>query len=90
VATLRYDARAVGLTPGDAVVGLTLQRSDGERPGPIVAHLLAPGQVTGLGMLSLRGRDREDLVAGTLWLHLYTRQAPLGLGRARVTLPGGP
>ena len=87
VATLRYDARALGLTPGDAVVGLTLQRGDGDKPGPIVAHLLAPGQVTGVGMLALRGRDRDDLVAGTLWLHLYTRQAPLGLGRARIALP---
>ncbi|MGD9905335.1 MAG: amidase [Vicinamibacterales bacterium] len=87
IGTLRFDARAVGLDRDDAVVALTLQRSDGERPGPIVAHLLPSGQITGIGMLTLTGRDREDLMAGTLWLHLYTRRAPLGLGRARVVLP---
>ncbi len=84
---LRYDARTTGLTAADGVLALTLQRSDGEKPGPVVAHLLAPTQPFGTGMLTLRGRDREDFVAGTLHLHLYTRQAPLGAGRARVALP---
>ena len=84
---LRYDARTVGLTAPDAVLGLTLQRSDGEKPGPVVAHLLAPTQPLGVGMFTLRGRDREDFVAGTLYLHLYTRQAPLGVGRTRIVLP---
>ena len=85
--TLRYDARTVGLAPGDAVLALTLQRGGGETPGPIVAHLLAPTQPFGAGILTLRGRDREELVAGTLHLHLYTRQAPLGAGRTRLALP---
>jgi hypothetical protein len=38
-------------------------------------------------MLTLHGRDREELVAGTLFLHFYTRTAPLGVGRARIALP---
>jgi amidase len=84
---LRYDARTTGLTAADGVLALTLQRSDGDKPGPVVAHLLAPTQPFGAGMLTLRGRDREDFVAGTLHLHLYTRQAPLGAGRTRVALP---
>ena len=62
-------------------VGLTLQRSDGDKPGPIVAHLLAPNQITGIGNADLRGRNREDLVGGKLFVHFYTRQAPLGVER---------
>jgi hypothetical protein len=69
------------------VLALTLQRSDGETPGPVVAHLLAPTQPFGAGLLTLRGRDRDDFVAGTLYLHLYTRQAPLGAGRTKLALP---
>lgn len=82
---LRYDASA--MTPAtDRVLGLTIQRGDGEKPGPIVAHLLAPNQITGAGTLTLRGRDREDLVAGRLFLHFYTRQSPLGAGRVPIGL----
>lgn len=82
---LRYDASA--MTPAtDRVLGLTIQRGDGEKPGPIVAHLLAPNQISGAGTLTLRGRDREDLVAGRLFLHFYTRQSPLGAGRVPIGL----
>ena len=38
-------------------------------------------------MLMLRGRDRDEFVAGTLYLHLYTRQAPLGAGRTKLAVP---
>jgi hypothetical protein len=84
---LRYDARIQGLPATDEVLGLTLQRSDAGKPGPIVAHVLAPTHVSATGTLTLRGRDREDFAAGTLYLHLYTRQAPLGVGRTQLTLP---
>lgn len=81
---LRYDAAAATMG-ADRVVGLTLQRGDAAKPGPIVAHLLAPNQITGAGTLVLRGRDREDLAAGRLFLHLYTRQSPLGAARLPIT-----
>jgi amidase len=81
---LRYDAAAANMG-ADRVVGLTLQRGDAARSGPIVAHLLAPNQITGAGTLVLRGRDREDLAAGRLFLHLYTRQSPLGAARQPIT-----
>ena len=81
------DARTVGLAPGDSVLALTLQRGGSDTPGPIVAHLLAPTQPFGAGILTLRGRDGEELVAGTLHLHLYTRQMPFGAGRTKLTLP---
>jgi hypothetical protein len=83
---LRYDATTAPMG-SDRVVGLTLQRSSGDQPGPIIAHLLVPNQISGAGTLTLRGRDRDDLVAGKLYAHFYTRQAPLGAARTQVLLP---
>jgi Asp-tRNA(Asn)/Glu-tRNA(Gln) amidotransferase A subunit family amidase len=83
---LRYDASATTATT-DRVLALTLQRSEGDKPGPIIAHLLAPNQVAGSGTVVLRGRDREDMVAGKLFVHFYTRQMPLGAARQKIALP---
>jgi amidase len=83
---LRYEAATSGLATTDRVVALTIHRSEGEKPGPVVAHLLAPNQISGSGTLIMRGRDREDLTAGRLFVHFYTRQLPLGAGRAKVEL----
>ena len=83
---LRYEAATSGLGT-DRVVALTLQRSVDAGPGPVLAHLLSAGQASDSSTLTMRGRDREDLVAGRVFLHLYTLQAPLGAGRTRVTLP---
>ena len=83
---LRYDATTAAMGT-DRVLALTLQRSDGDKPGPIVAHILAPNQISGSGTLTMRGRDREDLVAGTLYAHFYTRQSPLGAGRTQIKIP---
>jgi Asp-tRNA(Asn)/Glu-tRNA(Gln) amidotransferase A subunit family amidase len=84
---LRYDATTSGLATSDRVLALTVQRSIDEKPGPIVAHILTPNQISGSGTLTMRGRDREDLVAGTLYLHFYTRQSPLGVGRIKLLVP---
>jgi amidase len=67
-------------------VSLALHRSDGDKPGPIVAHLLAPNQISGTGTLIMRGRDRDELVAGKLFVDFYSRQQPLGTGRRKVEL----
>ena len=83
---LRYEAAAPKVATTDRVLGLTIQRSDGDKPGPIIAQLLAPNQITGSGTLTLRGRNREDLVGGKLFVHFYTKQSPLGAGRERITL----
>ena len=83
---LQYEATTSGLG-GDRVVALTLQRSIDDAPGPIVAHLLSAGQVGASSVLTMRGRQREDLVAGRLFVHLYTQRAPLGAGRTKVALP---
>ena len=81
--SLRYEI-ATKLPATDRVLAMTLQRTDGDRPGAIVAHLLRPNQVTGQGTMTLRGRTREELAAGRLYLHFYTKQAPLGVERQRV------
>ena len=79
---LKYEVTTSNLAPSDRVLALTIQRSDGGKPGPIVAHLLAPNQVSGSGTLVLRGRNREDFVGGRLFVHFYTRSMPLGLARS--------
>jgi len=84
--SLRYDASTAAMGT-DRVIALTLQRSDGDKPGPIIAHILAPNQINGAGTLTMRGRDREDLVAGRLYAHFYTKQAPLGAGRTQIKIP---
>lgn len=81
---LRFVANTSGLATTDRVLALTLQRSADDKPGPIVAHLLTPDQVSTSGSMTLRGRDREDFAAGHIYLHFYTRQAPLGVGRTRL------
>jgi amidase len=83
---LRYEAAAPKLATADRVLALTIQRSDGDKPGPIIAHLLAPNQVAGSGTITMRGRNREDLVDGKLSVHFYTKQAPLGAGKERIKL----
>ena len=83
--SLRYDASTANLG-NDRVVGLAIHRVNDGKPGPIVAHLLAPSQVNGSGTVVLRGRDRDDLVAGHLVVKLYTRSQPLGAGSRAIEL----
>ncbi len=83
---LRFQAMVTGLG-NDRLTALTLQRSDGDKPGPIVYHLLAPGQTTATSSITMRGQEREDFVAGRLFLHLYTREVPLGVPRSQLRLP---
>ena len=84
---LRYEATASGLSASDRVLALTLHRKEGDKPGPVVAHLLAPNQISGSGTLVMRGRNREDLVSGGLLVAFYTRQSPLGVGRREIGFP---
>ena len=83
---LGYTATA-SLPAGDRLLALTLQRSAGDRAGPIIAHLLPRGQTAATAVLTMRGRDRDDLVAGRLFLHLYTERVPLGVARVPLRLP---
>ena len=83
---LRYDVTTASLGTTDRVVALAIHRSAGDKPGPVIAHLLAPNQISGSGTLIMRGRDRDDLVGGRLFVELYTRQQPLGVGRRKLEL----
>jgi hypothetical protein len=81
---LAYD---VVVTGTERVLGVALHRPEGDRPGPIVAHLVPRGERAARGQLTLRGRDREDFVAGRTSLRLYSDRVPLGTTPARLTLP---
>ena len=83
---LQYEATTSGLG-SSRLIALTLQQSVNGESGPIVAHLLAAGRVAGSASLVMRGRDREEFVAGRLFMHLYTEAAPLGAARTRFALP---
>jgi amidase len=83
--TLHYAAMAdVGK---DALVALTLQRGTAEKPMGVIANLILSGQTVATADLVLQSKDREDLAAGHLFVHLYTRQSPLGVGRTAVRFP---
>ena len=84
---LRYTLKVAEIATADRVLAYTIHRSDGEKPGPILAHLLTPNQIAGSGTILMRGRDRDDLLAGKLYLRLYTRQSPLGQGQLRIVIP---
>ena len=81
---LHFDARTAA---SQDVLSVTVQRSTGEKPGGVVARLLAPGQQSASGDIQLRVRERGDLAAGNLFVHLYTRGAPLGAARAAIKVP---
>lgn len=81
---LEYDVTVGGSA---RVLGVTLHRPAGEGPGPIVAHLVARGRREGRGVVTLRGRDREDLAAGRSFLRLFTDRQPLGTPPVRVAIP---
>ncbi|HXG72310.1 MAG TPA: amidase family protein [Gemmatimonadaceae bacterium] len=84
-AALKFDATAE-MSPTDRVLGLAIHRTESDKPGPVIAQLLAPNQLSGSGTLVMRGRNREDLVAGKLFLQFYTKQSPLGVDRQPITL----
>jgi len=83
---LRYDAAAAAMPAADRVIALAIHRGTPDKPGPVIALLLAPNQVSGSGTLTMRGRDREELVSGGLYLRFYTRQSPLGTGGFQIQL----
>lgn len=86
--TGRLDYRA-STTAGD-LIALAVHRMDGDRVGPVVAHFLRRGQGAAEGTWVLRGRERDDLVAGRLAVGLYTVRTPLGAPVAPIRLSETP
>ena len=68
------------------VIGVTLQRGDADHPGPVIFNLIRQHQRAARAALTLHGSDREALEAGTLFVHFYTKSAPLGVGREALHL----
>jgi len=81
---LEYDTTVSGT---DAPIAIAVHRMDGDRVGAVVAHLAMRGQRATRGTLTLRGRDREDFVAGRLGVRLYTERLPTGSAAVRIQAP---
>lgn len=54
--------------------------------GPVIFNLIRQRQRAARASLTLRGSDREALEAGRLFVHFYTKNAPLGIGREAIRL----
>ncbi|MDR3671237.1 MAG: amidase [Holophaga sp.] len=85
---LDYRAKTHDLKAAD-VIGMTLQHGTSDKPGPVIWNLLKQCQSAANKSFVLRGADREDLIAGKLYVQLYTSDAPLGIGRQIVRMPTG-
>jgi len=75
--------------PASAVSAVALHRMEGSSPGPILHRLMGPGQLQETGAVVLGSQGVEDLVAGRLYLTLYSATRPRGLGAA-LRLPQPP
>ncbi|SFB01724.1 Amidase [Collimonas sp. OK607] len=82
---LEYRARTHNIKATD-VIGITLQRGEPNKPGPIIWNILKMGQTSSEASMVLRGKDREDFVAGQLFVQLYTSDAPLGVAGQTVRM----
>ncbi len=80
---LTYDVTVSGVQSADMIL-VALHRGDASQLGPVVAPLVSPGFLSAKGHLSLRDSERDDLLAGRLYVRWYTRQQPLGVGRIPV------
>jgi hypothetical protein len=90
----RYDATTATLTykgiaavgRGDQPVSILIQRSDGARPGPVIAVLGRNFERPVAGQLQLDPRAQADLLGGRLTVNLFTHLHPLGVGRAPIIM----
>jgi len=90
IATFTYDrvrselqvTAAAEVDPADRIIALTLQRGDADKPGPIIGHILQGGATQTTTIITLEARDRTELMAGRIFLHLYSSAAPFGVGRS--------
>jgi len=78
---LAYDLEIVEI-PDSAVSVVALHRKEGSSPGPVLHRLMGPGQLQAAGAIVLGSMEAEDLVAGRLYLTLYSASWPRGLGAA--------
>ena len=82
--TLAYRVEAVGVAAED-VHAIALHRGGAGERGPVIDRLAGPGVAEAAGTLELSAAEREALLAGELYLQLYTRDHPAGAARGQVT-----
>ncbi|HEY3120372.1 MAG TPA: amidase family protein, partial [Vicinamibacteria bacterium] len=85
---LTYDVTVRGVA-AESVLAASINRGEPGARGPIVAHLLRHGHTSAAGTLALNDRDRRDLLAGRLYIQLFTLEHPGGAARAPL-LPDDP
>lgn len=83
---LIYDVRVNGVAPEDVLVVSLHRTAARSQSGPAIARLVAPGQVTGRGEISLALANVTDLKTTPLYVQLFTRAAPFGAARVPVTI----
>jgi hypothetical protein len=83
---LSYDLGITGLDPAD-VYAVVLREVSDQGGQPVIRNLAPLGTVMSSETLYLGGRDRARLVAGELYVEVFTREFPQGAGRAPIVLP---
>jgi hypothetical protein len=83
---LKFTVTSVAAQPADLRL-VALHREDRGGAGPIVSRLVPAGGRGGSGALSLGYLDREALLAGRLYVQVYTRQSPTGVRRLPLAVP---
>ena len=84
---LTYDVTVSGVDAAD-IHGVTLHRGQADEVGPILYRLAAPGEPTVTGTVMLKAGERDALLAGRLYVSLYTRADPGGT-RGQLVLSSG-
>jgi Asp-tRNA(Asn)/Glu-tRNA(Gln) amidotransferase A subunit family amidase len=76
---LRYELQWSGVL-GDEILDIKLHKEEKTSTGPVIALLGKNRQ----GELAVRNEDLDALLAGKLYVTVYTRQKPLGAARAQI------
>ena len=77
--TLRYELQWSDVL-GDEILDIKLHKEEKDSAGPVVALLGKDRR----GELAVRNEDLDALLAGKLYVTVYTREAPLGAARAQI------
>jgi hypothetical protein len=83
---LTHKVSVDGPQPADVIIGTIHRAAEPGGNGPVIGWVLRPGEASGSGELTLGTRDREALLAGRLYVQVFTRQRPLGAVRSAVTV----
>jgi amidase len=86
VSTLIYQLTVSGI-PTAEMSGVALHQAQREREGGVIYRLSGPLRQSASGSLTLSAGERDALLAGDLYLRVYTEADPTGGPRAILRLP---